>query len=139
MRSAVFWVLTPCSSANIRRCFGGIYRFHLQVWTINQARYQEYADTLLVSSLLVIYCLAYYLTLKIEAICSSVTSTDFYRNIRRYNPGRFLHSHSYQNLKPDKIIIYICVIMVLGYVWCPTQTIFIYRLTPQQHELFHRL
>jgi hypothetical protein len=40
MKSSIFWDITPCTSGRAR-CFGGIYRLHLQGWKISQARNQQ--------------------------------------------------------------------------------------------------
>jgi hypothetical protein len=42
--------------------------------------------TLLVACFMLVYCLAYSSTLKMEAICSSETSVYFHRTTRRYMP-----------------------------------------------------
>jgi hypothetical protein len=45
-------------------------------------------------------CSAYSSTMKMEAMCSSETSVDFQRAIRRYIPkDRTLHNHRCENLK----------------------------------------
>jgi hypothetical protein len=50
-------------------------------------------------SSLKVSCSAYSSTLKMEAICSSKTSVDFQRTIRRYIPEHgILHNHRYENL-----------------------------------------
>jgi hypothetical protein len=30
MKNTIFWDITPCSWLSVNRCFGGIYRLHLQ-------------------------------------------------------------------------------------------------------------
>jgi hypothetical protein len=52
-----------CSPLNVNRCVGGTYRLHLQGRRISRARNQLESR-------------AYYLTVKMEAICSSETSVD---------------------------------------------------------------
>jgi hypothetical protein len=38
LKSIIFWDVTPCSLLNCNRCFGGIYRLHLQGRRNNSAR-----------------------------------------------------------------------------------------------------
>jgi hypothetical protein len=76
IKSAVFCVVTPRISERTRR-FGATYRLHLQGRRVNQARNKSRLN-------LLFSCLAYYLTLKMEAICSSEASR-FLRTTRRYN------------------------------------------------------
>jgi hypothetical protein len=78
------------------RRFRGACRLHHQ-GRINQTRDQgefKWQEELLVS------CLGYFLTLKIEATCSYETSVDFQRTTRRYIPeDGTLHNHRCENLK----------------------------------------
>jgi hypothetical protein len=30
MKCTIFWIITPCSSIEVRRCLAGTYRLHLQ-------------------------------------------------------------------------------------------------------------
>jgi hypothetical protein len=55
MESTIFWNVTPCSAAEIRRCFVENYRFHLQT-----------------------VCLDYSSTLRLEALRSSEIIGNFY-------------------------------------------------------------
>jgi hypothetical protein len=51
--------------------------------------------------ILIVSCLAYSPTLKMEAICSSETLGSL-RTTRRYNPDdRILHSYRHENLKSE--------------------------------------
>jgi predicted ATP-binding protein involved in virulence len=79
MKSSMFRVITPCSPLKVNRYFGGICRLRLQGKRIRQARNQHETDSNLLPA-----CLAYYSTLKMEAICFSEMSVDFQRTTRRY-------------------------------------------------------
>jgi hypothetical protein len=68
MKSTIFQDITPCSPLEVNRRFGEIYRLHLQVWRISQARNQPENRWQAEQSIL-----------KIEAICSSETSVEFQR------------------------------------------------------------
>jgi hypothetical protein len=74
MKSSIFWDITPCSTSKAGRRFGGICLHH---------------QGLLPTSSLV-SCLAYYLTLKMEATCSSETSVDFQRTTLHYIPKNII-------------------------------------------------
>jgi hypothetical protein len=43
MKSSIIWDATLCSLMNVKRCFGGTYRLHLQVQKVSQARNQNEA------------------------------------------------------------------------------------------------
>jgi hypothetical protein len=74
MKISIFWDITPCRPLKVNRRFWGTCRLHLYVES----------------------CLAYSLTLKTEAMCSSETSADFQRTTRRYIPeGRTLHLNDF--------------------------------------------
>jgi hypothetical protein len=79
MKSPIFWDITPCSPLKMNQRFGRTSRLHLQGRRTSQANQYE-AGTMLVS------CLVYSSTLKMEAICFSETSVDFQRAIWRYIP-----------------------------------------------------
>jgi hypothetical protein len=78
MKSTVIWGITPCNPVKVSRRFGGACRLRFQDRSIKQARNQRgrrwQAEP----------CLAYSLTLKMEATWSSETSVDFQRAARRY-------------------------------------------------------
>jgi hypothetical protein len=57
LKSSVFWYITPCSPLKVTRRFEGTCRLHLQV--------------LLAAFFMLVYCLAYSSTLKVQATCSS--------------------------------------------------------------------
>jgi hypothetical protein len=71
MKSIIFWNITPCSPLRVNRRFGGTYRLHLQapLATCFHAGF-----------------LAYFSTLKMEAICSSEKSVGSQLTTRRYIP-----------------------------------------------------
>jgi hypothetical protein len=93
LKSTVFWVATQCISEKPRR-FEGTFLFHHQSKIVSEARNQEGAQRVVLSARsYLVYCLAYSLNLKMEAICSSKTSG-------RYSPDdRILHSYHCENLK----------------------------------------
>jgi hypothetical protein len=72
---SVFYDMTPCSPLKVIRSFKEIYRLHFQGRRISQARKQHG---------LLIPCLAYSSTQKMEEIYSSVTSVDFHWTTRFY-------------------------------------------------------
>jgi hypothetical protein len=70
-KSPVFWNITPCRSLKVNRRFGGTCRLHVQGKTISKARNQHEA---LLTCFMLVSCLAYCSTLKMEATCSSKMS-----------------------------------------------------------------
>jgi hypothetical protein len=78
MKNTVLWVINPCRSGK-PRCFGAIYRLHLQDRRISQARNQQKVESCagLVSGLL--------FDPKMEATYSTGV-IDFLLLTRRYNP-----------------------------------------------------
>jgi hypothetical protein len=77
----IFWDIMPCSLFKIHRRFGGTYRLHLQ-GGISRAKYERESRWEAASFALVSY--SAYLTLKMEAICSSEMSADFQLTTWRY-------------------------------------------------------
>jgi hypothetical protein len=82
-KSIIFWDITPCSQLKVNRRFGGTSElaacFHAG------------------------FLIGLLLTLKMEATCSSETSVDFQRTIRRYIPeDGALHNRRRENLKSYK-------------------------------------
>jgi hypothetical protein len=78
--------VTPRSLLKINQSFGGACRLHLR--------------GLLATCFMLVSCLAYSSTLKMEARCFSETSVDFQRTTRRYIPeDRTLHNHRCENLR----------------------------------------
>jgi hypothetical protein len=74
MKAYIFWNITPCSPLKVNRPFGGTSR------------------DLLVICLMLVFCLAYFSTLRMEMTCSSETSIDFQRTTLHYVPeDRALH------------------------------------------------
>jgi hypothetical protein len=84
MKCSVFWYIATCSPMKVNRSFEGTYRLHLHCRRISQARNQREAGGKL--NFLIVPYLAYSSTLKMEATCSSETSTDFHRTTLRYIP-----------------------------------------------------
>jgi hypothetical protein len=74
--SSVFGDVTPCSPARINQRLGGPYRLYLQETSKKQAR--------IAACFLLVSCLAYSSTLKMEAICSSEMLIGFYRTTWYY-------------------------------------------------------
>jgi hypothetical protein len=100
----VFWNIAPCSSVNVSWCFRGSCRLHLQGRRVNQARNQhEIAYFMLVCLLLGLPSIE-----NMEAKCSSESSVDFQRTIRRYIPeDRTLHgAGSFSVLDPFAQTVY---------------------------------
>jgi hypothetical protein len=84
--SVVFRTITPFSPLKVSRRFVGTYCHDLQ--------------GLLATCWMLVSCLSYSSTLKMEATCSPGTSVDFQRASRRHIPeDRTLHNHRCQNLK----------------------------------------
>jgi hypothetical protein len=94
-RGIIFWDITP-SPPEVNQRFGGTCNFHIQGSSMKQEK---------VTSFMLVVCLAYILTMKLEATCSSETSDDFQRNTRRYIPeNRTLNNRRCVNLKSYKHI-----------------------------------
>jgi hypothetical protein len=79
MKSTIFGDITPCSPLKVNRRFRGTFRLHLQGRRISRGRSQR--ERWQVETL--VFCSAYFSTLKMEAICSSETSVDTQRTTRR--------------------------------------------------------
>jgi hypothetical protein len=83
MKSYIFWDINPCSPLKFNRCFGLIYRLHLQGRRIR----------FLASCFALVYCLAYSWILDMEATYSSYTSVDLQRTTMHCIPEpKTLHS-----------------------------------------------
>jgi hypothetical protein len=99
LKSTTFWDITPCSPLKVNRHFGGTCRLHHQGRRISQTRNQ----LCLPPAFTLVSCLAYTLTLKMEATCSLETSVDFQRTTWCYIPeDSTLHNHRCENLKSYK-------------------------------------
>jgi hypothetical protein len=74
LKSSVLWDITPCSPLKTSRLFGGTCRLHFQgrKKSVNQKKTADLAICFIL-----VYCLAYSLTLKMQPTCSSETSVDF--------------------------------------------------------------
>jgi hypothetical protein len=95
MESSIFWDIMQCSPLKVNRRFGKVFRLQLQVRRISSA--------LLSTCFLLVSCLAYSSTLKMEATCSSEKWVGFQRTTRLYIPeGRTLSNHRCENLKSYK-------------------------------------
>jgi hypothetical protein len=103
MKSSVLWGITPCSPLKVNRRFGGTCRLHLQgrrtskqetnvkqvasrVILCNPKFRQVDCSAWYLTCFTLVSWLACYLTLKMEATCSSESSVDFQRTTRRYIP-----------------------------------------------------
>jgi hypothetical protein len=85
MQRTVFWDIMPCSLLKVNQRFGGIYR--LQVASLPPA-------------FTPVSCLAYFSTLKIQAICSSEMSVDFQWTTQHYIPeDSTVYNHCCENLE----------------------------------------
>jgi hypothetical protein len=78
MKSTVFWDIMPCSPLKVNQRFRGAYHLHLQGRRISRARNQWQA--------LLVSCVAYSSTLKMEVICFPKTSVDFQWTTWHYIP-----------------------------------------------------
>jgi hypothetical protein len=96
MKNTIFWDRTPCSPVKVNRRLGETYHLHLQGRRISLRRNQRESRW----QAELVYCSAYFSTLRMEAICSSETSVDFQWNIRRSIPeDSTLNNHRCENLK----------------------------------------
>jgi hypothetical protein len=87
-KTSTFWDITPCSPVKLNQRFGGR----------------------LDACFMLVSCLAYSSTLKMEVTCSSGMSVDFHHNTWRYIPeDRTLQSHCCENLKSC-----ICLMLASG-------------------------
>jgi hypothetical protein len=92
-KCAVFWDVALYSPVEGRRYFGGTIYLHLQERRV-----------LPVNCFVLVPCMDYSSTLKMEAVCSFKTSVNIYRTTRCHIPeARTCHSHHCENLKPRKI------------------------------------
>jgi hypothetical protein len=69
--------VTPCTAVEIYHTFGGTYCLHLHSLRVNIASINEEAVSR--ASFLLIIFLTHSSILKMEAVCSSETSANFYR------------------------------------------------------------
>jgi hypothetical protein len=100
-KNPIFWATIPYRPMKVNRLFGETYRLHL-----------------LAACFLLVSRVAYFSTLKLEAICSSETTADSQLAIRLYIPeDKTPHRHRCENLKSnitlyfvnDDVIIYIII------------------------------
>jgi hypothetical protein len=92
--TAVFWVVTPCSSQTARRS-GVTYRLHLQGQRVSHARNQKQAASYVRPDLTCAACLA---CLPLVLVSSEMLGC--LRNTRRWKPeDRTLHNHRRDKLK----------------------------------------
>jgi hypothetical protein len=87
-RAIIFWDLTICSLVQIHRRFGGTQWLHLQDWRVIQGKSQQDAGRK---------------KNKMEAVCFSETSVNFYRNTHSDTSKKMslyiaLHSRPEENL-----------------------------------------
>jgi hypothetical protein len=73
MKSVVSWIVKLCSS-DMAKHVGGTYCFHIQGQRMSEARRQQ---GWLADCVLLVSCLAYTSTLKVETVCSSEMSGFF--------------------------------------------------------------
>jgi hypothetical protein len=117
LEGSMFWNVTPCRPLKVNWRFGEICRFHLQ------------GRPLISTCFTLIYCLAYNLTLKMNAKYSSEMSVEFQQTTWRYIPeDRTLHNHRCENLK-SYIIRFYCQQTVQTKIWSNIQGCSSVRLT----------
>jgi hypothetical protein len=96
-KNTIFWDIRLCSQVETGRHSGGADWLHLQGRRTNQASSQQKVEWKQIS------CLAYFSTLKMEAVCSSKSFIRIYQSTQRYIPeGSTIHSHRCKNLKSNK-------------------------------------
>jgi hypothetical protein len=71
MKSSIFWDIVLCSLLKVNWCFGGTCCFQQQNIAV---------------CFMLVSCLSYSSTLKVEAICFSKMSGDFQQNASHYTP-----------------------------------------------------
>jgi hypothetical protein len=100
MKSSVSWDITPCGPLKVKQCFGGICHLSLQGQRICQARnWHESRWFCLPPIFTLVSWLAYSLTQKMEATCSSATSVDLQWTTQSYIPeDRTLYNQDCENL-----------------------------------------
>jgi hypothetical protein len=89
MKSSVFWDIMPCTLLKVNWHFGGTCCLHLQGQRISQASNQQERGSkeqvaLLAACFMLVTCLVYSLTLKMEATCSSKMSAEVQWNTQHY-------------------------------------------------------
>jgi hypothetical protein len=95
LKCSTFWHIPTYSQFKVSRRFRETCRLHPQCRRIIQAGNRHEADRVILVS-----CLVYFLTLKMEATCSFETSVDVQRTTRRYiQEDITLHDHCYENLE----------------------------------------
>jgi hypothetical protein len=118
MQSYVLWNITPCSPLKVNQHLEGTCRLHLQGRRISHARNQHEAGSK--QRFILVSCLVYSSTLKMEATCSCVTSVGFQRTTWRYIPEWIiLHNRRCETLKSYTCInaFEICWIFLRNYSW----------------------
>jgi hypothetical protein len=80
MKNSIFWDIMQCNPLTVNRHFGGTCCFHLQGQRISQARKQALPAT----CFMLVSCLAYSFTLKMEVTCPSEVSVDFQQTAWHY-------------------------------------------------------
>jgi hypothetical protein len=73
-----FWNTTPCKPVEVNRCFGETYDLHLQGGNVSQERNQHEEGSKLSTCFMLVSCLAYSSTLKVETIYSIELTADFH-------------------------------------------------------------
>jgi hypothetical protein len=77
VKSSIFWDITPCGLLKVNWHFTGPCGLHLHGRRISQARNQHEAGSKQSSCYLLVSCLAYSSTLKMEATCPSEMLVEF--------------------------------------------------------------
>jgi hypothetical protein len=114
-RSSVLQDTTLCSPLKVNRHFRGTCRLRLQGWRITQARNQHEAE--IATCFTLVSCLAYFLTLKMEAVCSTKKLVGFAQTTQCYIPeDRTLHNHYSENLK-SYMYIQVSVLLLIKFIF----------------------
>jgi hypothetical protein len=92
LKSPLFWDIMPCSPLKVNQSFRRKCRLHLQCGRISEA--------LLLICVMLVSCVAHYLTLKMNATCCSENSVGFQQTAWCYIPeDRDRHNHRCENLR----------------------------------------
>jgi hypothetical protein len=80
MKCSIFWDITPCSPFEVNQRFGGTCHLQLLGQRISQA--------LLPTCFMLVSCLVYSSTLKMDVTCSSETTADIQQTTWHYIPEK---------------------------------------------------
>jgi hypothetical protein len=107
-KSSIFCGIMWCSLMKVHRHFTGTCHLHLQGWRKSQTRNRHEPGSK--RSFTQVSCLAYSLTMKMEAACSCETLIDIQWTVLRYIPkDRSLPTHCCENSKFYKKLVTVIV------------------------------